>query len=256
MESAVDGSLLMSPRITPGARALTQLVNYTQSDYTPEEYIAPDSIVSTHNQPRFGFTNDFEVIYEGSSEDVEDYVKGIIIGAIIILLVSVIWGFAIACLKIAGQKKVGFLAGTLVRPADAVQPTGTKENEEEKGGDVEVVLEGDEQRPSKEDTEDNKIEEAVAVGDTNNAADVNHAEKKFMRKVWTVRTVFILSGIFVITAGALFYAKGIVSFTVSSQLDQYSSISKLNLTFALCPRTHLTRLVADWPSLKMPPTRH
>jgi hypothetical protein len=119
-----------------------------------------------------------------------------------------------------------------VRPADAVQHKGTQqENEgEEKGGDVEVVLEGNEQQPSKEDTEDNKIEEAVAVGDTNNAADVNHAEKKFMRKVWAVRTVFILSGIFVITAGALFYAKGVVSFAVSSQLDQYSPISKLNLT--------------------------
>mmetsp|Transcript_32560 Transcript_32560/g.60154 ORF Transcript_32560/g.60154 Transcript_32560/m.60154 type:complete len:363 (+) Transcript_32560:105-1193(+) len=189
-----------------GTRELSPspLLNYTGSNYVPKPYTVPSAISQTHNQPRYGFTNNFKALISGNNDEATDYVLGIIIGAMIILGVAILWFLAIVVLKILGQKKVGFLAGLFVRPSQSLQGT---EGNEEKGG-VEVVMEGD--QPSNGDNDDD-ISEAVPVNGTNYTLDDKHV-KKFKRTVWAVRGIFVLSGMFVIISGGIFYGKGVVSF--------------------------------------------
>ena len=88
-------------------------------------------------------------------------------------------------------------------------------NEVEEKGGVEVVMEK-EQAP---DDDDNYIKESIPVDETSgafNEGKVNaHADKKFKRKVFAVRALFIMSGIIVIVSGCLFYGKGVASFKTS-----------------------------------------
>lgn len=120
-----------------------------------------------------------------NSEQQKDYVLGVIIGAIIILSVAVIWLVLILSLRIAGQDRVGFLAGRLVKY--------TEEN-----GGVEVEI---------NDEEDDLIDEAHEVEQTTEKREV-----LFKRKVTAVRLVFVISGMIVISSGCIFYGKGVVSF--------------------------------------------
>ena len=190
-------------------RELYPMLNWTDSNYTPTEYVAPGAIEQTHNQPRWGHTNNLGALIDANSEETDqDYVLGVIIGAMIILIVALVWFFAIAILKIMGEKKVGFLAGRLVRPVDL---NNLPDTTDEKGG-VEVVMEneGEEQPLNKEAGAENEVDEAIAV--TNNNNEFSPAEKIFNRKVWAVRIMFVLSGILVMISGGLFYGKGVVSF--------------------------------------------
>lgn len=202
---------------TNDARELTPLINFTDSNYLPTPYVPPGAVSATHGQPRFGHTNSFDALLNGSEEQQKDYVMGIILGAMIILIVALVWFLGIVCLKIAGQKRVGFLAGHLVRPAAIGK---SQDDEDEKGG-VEVVMEGDdndEQAPRDGDG----INEAVPIvngaptksSSSSSTAndDIAKAETKFTRQIWFVRSMFVLSGIIVIISGGLFYGKGVVSF--------------------------------------------
>ena len=130
----------------------------------------------------------------------------------IILLVAVVWFFVIVCLRIAGQKRVGFFAGRFVLPE---KETLQSFNEVEEKGGVEVVMEK-EQAP---DDDDNYIKESIPVDETSGAFNEGsvkaHADKKFKRKVFAVRALFIMSGIIVIVSGCLFYGKGVASFKTS-----------------------------------------
>lgn len=101
------------------ARALTPMLNFTSSIYAPLPYTVPSAISNAHNRPRFGFTNDFAAIIDGDSDETSDYVRGILIGSIIVLCVALLWFIVILGLKCAGQKRVGFFAGHLARPAGA-----------------------------------------------------------------------------------------------------------------------------------------
>lgn len=184
-------------------RHLTPLLDYTPSTYIPEPYTAPATISATHNQPRYGHTNNFETLIDGGEDATKDYITGIIIGAIIILSVAVVWFMVIVVLKFMGEKKVGFLAGRLIRPTTT---TGTSSKEE----GVEVVM------PSSSNQQDG-IDEGIPVNNnathttTSNTID-SPTEQKFTRSVYLTRTIFILSGIIVIISGGLFYGKGVVSF--------------------------------------------
>jgi len=175
-------------------RHLEPLLDYTPSTYIPEPYTAPNSISATHNQPRYGHTNDFETLIDGGEDATRDYITGIIIGALIILSVAVVWFLAIVILKCMGEKKVGFLAGRLIRHTAT---TGSSS----KGEGVEVVM------PSPSNPEDG-IDEGVPV---NHAIDTE-TEQKFTRSVHLIRAIFILSAIVVIISGGVFYGKGVVSF--------------------------------------------
>lgn len=203
-------------------RELTPLLNFTVSDFRPEPYVPPGSITSTHNQPRFGRTNNFGTLINGSQEEVQDYVVGIIIGAMIILIVAICWFFAIICLKIAGPKRVHFLAGRLIKPAPADQS-----NNEGKG--QEVVM-------APPQNADGDADEAVPITD----APLDPAVKKHNRAVWFVRLMFVISGLIVITSGGLFYGKGVVAFKDS--LDEVSGLH-ISLTFMnLCSIYGLTSI--------------
>jgi len=175
-------------------RHLEELLSYTPSNYLPADYVAPRGIQSQHNSPRYGFPNDISSLIDGS-DDVTDYILGVVIGAIIILLVAVVWGFIIAGLRIAGPKRVGFLAGKFVEP-------GSEWNDGKEG--IEVVYDptGD---PS---SENHRVSTAVPVVDEATA-------RSFNRRVWLVRGMFVLSGIAVIISGILFYAKGVAAFQSS-----------------------------------------
>lgn len=118
----------------------------------------------------------------------------------IILIVAILWFFVIVCLKIAGRKRVGFFAGRLVRPVDS---SASSDGGGGKGDGVEVVMAGNGQ-------EEDDVDEAVPV-DTAAAAN-STVDKKFKRRVWFVRGVFVISGLMVIIAGGLFYGKGVVAF--------------------------------------------
>mmetsp|Transcript_10148 Transcript_10148/g.21980 ORF Transcript_10148/g.21980 Transcript_10148/m.21980 type:complete len:571 (+) Transcript_10148:153-1865(+) len=183
-------------------RELSPLINFTDSGYIPDTYTPPAAISSTHNQPRFGYTNDLGALIEDGNDQQKEYVLGIIIGAIIIFCVALLWFLVIVILKILGQKKVGFFGGRFVRPG--IQPEGGDGNEE-KGG-VEVVM-----APGGRD-QDHEISEAVPADSTYDNAVDDKTEKRFATTVWTVRVLFVLSGIFVIISGGLFYGKGVVSF--------------------------------------------
>ena len=86
------------------------------------------------------------MIDENSEETAQDYILGIVIGAMIILIVALLWFFVIIVLKLQGQKKVGFFAGRLVRPVDAnliaaKQEEDINENEDEQPLNEEEVNE-------------------------------------------------------------------------------------------------------------------
>ena len=151
------------------ARALTPLQVFNASGYVPELYARPGNVAKYHNRPRFGFTNDFQALLAGIAGEGDgtgaDYVKGIIIGSVIVLCVALVWFLAIMGLKAAGQRRVSFFAGRLVRPGP----------------------EGDD------------------------AA----RDEKFARTTWIVRVAFVLSGVAVIVAGVVFYAKGAAAFRAS-----------------------------------------
>jgi len=205
-------------------RELGELINFTVSDFIPATYDAPRQISTTHNQPRFGYPNDFQALVNGGDQT-QDYVLGVVIGAMIILIVAIVWFFGIISLKIAGQKRVGFFAGRLVRP-DA---KAGDENEEK--GAVEVVFQGS--------GGNNEADEAVPVNTSmnNTANDDDRSNKNFNRRVWFVRGTFILSGILVLIAGILFYVNGVAAFKSSIdevrnglELVQNAAYKGINLT--------------------------
>eukprot|EP00581_Thalassiosira_minuscula_P014757 CAMPEP_0183720662 /NCGR_PEP_ID=MMETSP0737-20130205/13202_1 /TAXON_ID=385413 /ORGANISM="Thalassiosira miniscula, Strain CCMP1093" /LENGTH=593 /DNA_ID=CAMNT_0025950555 /DNA_START=49 /DNA_END=1830 /DNA_ORIENTATION=- len=202
-------------------RELYPLLNYTDSGYFPEPYIPSSDILSTHNLPRYGFTNNFGALIHPTTDNDQqrEYILGIIIGAIIILCVALLWFFVIVVLRILGQEKVGFFAGRFVRPARSIQPQDDDGNEEKDG--IEVVM-----APGGREHDD-IISEAVLANGTNDStadepmmnnhtvASENNVEKKFLRTVLAVRLLFVLSGIVVIISGGIFYGKGVVRFEAS-----------------------------------------
>lgn len=183
-------------------RELSPLINFTDSDWMPEPYVVPRTISSTHNQPRFGHTNDFNALIDGSEEQVKEYALGVLVGAMIILGVAILWFFVIVTLKIVGQKRVGFLAGRFVRP--------TSEEDSDEG--VEVVMAGGGRGDDGGDPDEGLP--ADYTGSKMSASE----NKKFNRSVWIGRAVFILAGLMVIISGGVFYGKGVAAF--KNSLDE------------------------------------
>ena len=167
--------------------------NANASVYVPQPYLAPRPIVNGHNKPRFGKPNNIGVLFDGNGDTTTDYVMGIVAGAMIIFLVAVVWSFAIVCLKISGQKRVGFLAGNFVRPSAGSPKGGTEENGE--GGRLEGVMDNEQQ------FSEDHVDEAVSVNRMHDAAVDPVAEKKFRTGVRAVRIMFVFSGIVVIVSG-------------------------------------------------------
>lgn len=181
-------------------RRLYPLLQYNESAYIPEPYVPSQVIIDAHDQPRFGHSNNLDVVFTGIEQQTREYIIGVIVGSLIIAIVAVCWFFAIACLKLAGPKRVGFLAGHFERPC--VTPEKAEECCDE------VTLKKD--QPSNEIVDKNEANEPPptidprAEGDhpLNEKVDQNlRATKRFTRRVMAVRVLFLLSGIAVLVSG-------------------------------------------------------
>lgn len=214
------------------------LEQYNATPFTPKPYDVSKNVENQHHVFRFGHTNNIDNLVHqvlGYSEDTaNDYIVGIFSAAMLILGVALIWFMVILGLQIAGQKKVGFLAGRLEHP-----DYGKTNNEAQ---DSTRTLPTIDEEPSTE----GEIDQSLLDFDTSplligknldSEVEVAKREKKFNRKVFIVRMIFIFSGISVIVSGALFYAKGVVSFQSSLgtahgglKLVQQTANKAINLT--------------------------
>lgn len=125
-------------------RYLAPLMNYTSENYTAPEYEVMQSILRSHYQPRFGHNNDFGDLLSDNTEQQKDYILGVLIGSIIIFGVALMFFAVIISLKIAGQDRVGFLAGRFVKYTPRDTPTedsidGLVDDEERRDDEPRVV---------------------------------------------------------------------------------------------------------------------
>ena len=179
-------------------RLLYPLLQYNESYYDPPNYVPPPIVTETHSQPRFGRTNNLDGVISGDETQTRDYVTGAIIGSLIIAIVAIVWFIAIICLKIAGTKRVGFLAGRFVRPYDAAAIGA--ENEKDRG--VEVVLDRDDDED--EGDAQHRNEPSTPPMNNNNSPaypDQSRVRENFGIRVGIVRALFLLCGIVVIVSG-------------------------------------------------------
>eukprot|EP00804_Cyclotella_cryptica_P011550 CCRYP_012069-RA/>CCRYP_012069-RA protein AED:0.05 eAED:0.05 QI:236/1/1/1/1/1/6/761/608 len=194
---------------------LLELHNSTTA-FEPTPFVPSPIIERYHNVWRFGHSNNFTMLVdgifvEGDGGEGRSYVDGVIAVSVFVLVVSIIWVCVIFAFKYAGPKRVGFLAGCLIEPdhTKQVSPRTSVEflsviQEEDEILDVdesESVLIADPMVDTPFIITDNIEEEMRRV----------ELEKKFLRKVTTVRAVFLLSGVGVIISGGLFYGKGVKS---------------------------------------------
>ena len=194
---------------------------FNSTPYNPPPYSATKSIVQKHDTYRFGNTNNIETLVKAVQDDniksAESYILGVVSAAMVLFAIGLVWSMVIVGLKIAGQKRVGFLAGRLVHYVSGEEiseprtPQSSAVGEEENGMEIERE-------------EDVLASPLISSRNNSIGTDLEEAiikEKKWKRKVWAVRATFIISGLCVLVAGALFYAKGVTSF--KNSLDSTSS---------------------------------
>lgn len=225
------------------------LETYNATPFTPKQYDVTKMVEGQHQFTRFGHTNNFQAFVSGitnSSDTSTDYILGVCAAAMLVFVVALVWFMVITGLKVAGQKKVGFLAGRLIHPdfdENAERGSGMTLpviEEEPASEEIESLIESD------ADTESPLIITADAHSPLliSNNIDIDleqvKKEKKFNRKVLAVRAVFVLSGISVMVCGILFYAKGVSAFgrsldAVSSSLNlvQQTANAAINITETL-----------------------
>lgn len=205
------------------------LEQYNATPFAPAPYDATPNVVRQHDFPRFGHTNNFAALTTGLSAGPDDaaiqYIVGIFLGAILILVVALAWGLAIQGLQCAGQERVGFLAGRLEHPDAAAggDGAGTLPAIEEEPSDTESLLESEASSP------------LVVSRDLELRYEREKKEKRFNRNVLAVRAVFVLSGLLVIVTSILFYAKGVDAFRKSLS----SAHSGVDVSAGLVFRVHL-----------------
>ncbi len=136
--------------------------------------------------------------------------------SILILCIAVVWFLVIVCLKVAGQKRVGFLAGHIewreMKPefeSGSNRTLSAIPEEEERN---ETELNNEEFPAPNEETEAFLATPLVISNTIFDEREYAREEKKFHRKVFGVRAAFVISGICVIISGGLFYGKGVASF--------------------------------------------
>mmetsp|Transcript_24741 Transcript_24741/g.45497 ORF Transcript_24741/g.45497 Transcript_24741/m.45497 type:complete len:575 (+) Transcript_24741:159-1883(+) len=217
----------------PEVQVFHPLEQYNATPFTPKPYDATNNVVDQHHFPRFGHTNNFEALTSGlmgSSDTASGYITGICAGAMLIFGVALVWFMIIVGLKIAGQKRVGFLAGRLEYP-----DVGPASNEVEDSGTLPVIEEEPEDIESLLDSE---VSSPLIISDNiYNELERAKQEKKFNRKVLAARVIFVLSGLCVIVASILFYAKGVTAFQKSLdsvhgglELVQQTAYDAINIT--------------------------
>lgn len=225
-----------------GVSLFDPLEHYNATPFTPDSYTPSHNIREQHGFPRFGHTNDFDQLVRGvtaqsgSGEgEARDYIVGVVAGAMLIFGFALVWFMAIVCLKVAGRKKVGFLAGDLIHPAfeDAEAAAASKSAAARDIGALPVIEE--EPPGADEATAEEEIESLMGSSASGGAiparsaletpliisngidsdAEAAKRVRSFDRRVLAVRLTFATSGLLVLVAGILFYTKGVVLFADS-----------------------------------------
>ncbi len=124
--------------------------------------------------------------------------------------IGLVWFMIIVGLKIAGPKKVGFLAGKLEHPEYDIAAR-TRDV-----GELDTVIEEDQLEASQPDVSSESRSLLESDCDSpliiTNTIDADYeaatVDDKFKKKVTAVRMTFVLSGLAMIVCGSLFYCKG------------------------------------------------
>ena len=133
-------------------------------------------------------------------------VHSVVVASSIILLIALFWASILLITKCLGPTKVGFLSGRVVKPA-----TMKYVNFSAVVQDDDINLDEITSLHRNEDPNAPLIlSNTIKAG-----AQARKREKRFGRKVKAIRTVFLLSGIGVIVAGALYYGVAVKSFNDS-----------------------------------------
>ena len=209
---------------------------YNATPFTPDHYTPPQNVVNQHEVTRFGHTNNFEALAKGlanSSDSATDYIVGVCAAAMLIFAIALVWFMVIIGLKIAGQKKVGFLAGRLVHP----DYDGSNASEVRDGGTLPII----EEEPTglSEDLEIESPSDIASPLIISNTIDLEAVkrDKKFERKVIAVRATFIIAGLCVLVCTALFYAKGVAMFRNSLDSTSHGlKVSSISSSYHLLTR--------------------
>ncbi len=202
-------TFLSSPRI----KLSDPLDEYNATSYVPEPYSPSRDTELLHRLTRFGHTNNIEAFISGTSTN--DYIVGCCAAAMLIFAIALVWFMIIIGFKVAGPKKVGFLAGKLHHPDYDLASSSTR--------DVGKLTAIEEETSFSSDTENESLiatdisSPFIKTGKTT----IAQIDEKFKRKVIAVRGAFFASGLCVIVCGALFYAKGMTMFRKSLESTSY-----------------------------------
>lgn len=212
--------LLTSPRI----KISDPLDEYNATSFVPEPYAPSRDTEILHRFTRFGHTNNIEAFITGTST--ENYIVGCCAAAMLIFAIALVWFMVIIGFKVAGPKKVGFLAGKLHHPDydSASSPRDV--------GKLTVI---EEETSFSSDTENESLIASdisspfISGESTKKNSTIAQTEKQFMRKVVAVRGTFFISGLCVIVCGALFYSKGMALFRKSVENTSYGLEVRVSL---------------------------
>lgn len=191
------------------------LNGYNETSFVPEPYSPSKETDVLHRFTRFGHTNNFEALITGifsESGSAENYIVGCCAAAILIFAIALVWFMIVIGFKVAGPKRVGFLAGKLHHPECDLASSSPRDV-----GKLTVIEEEPSSFSSDAETE------SLIASDLSSpflGSTVIRRNQKYARKVTAIRGIFFFSGLCVIVCGALFYAKGMVSFRKS--LDETS----------------------------------
>jgi hypothetical protein len=235
--------MMNNHQLLEGHSVLGSVTSYiaNETSFKPATYVPTDSVQQQHHFFRFGHTNNIEALIsglQGSNDMATDYILGVTATSMLIFGIALLWFLIVLGFKCAGHKRVGFLAGRLESPA--WQPESLSPIEE-------CLTEDDEDVSTQTPT---GHQHSASSGPENFSARGNELEqekkvKKFKRKAFAVRVVFIISGIFVMTAGVLFYTEGVTAFLNSLgdiqnslHIVESTALESVNLTMSVIESKH------------------
>lgn len=87
---------------------------------------------------RFGASNEMLTLLEGSNDESEDYLYGLLASSLIVAVFFLIWSIVICVLRCTGNRRVGFLCGRFVRP-DPPPPENENAPNDSHNGDCDAL---------------------------------------------------------------------------------------------------------------------
>lgn len=148
----------------------------------------------------------------------------VVTASIIILILSLLWAVIILVMKCIGPNKMGFLSGRFLAPA----PFRPNDYLSVIRGDGDVNID---EIVSLHKTENDPTAPLVLSNVIEENDQIKKAHRKFSRRVKAVRATFLLSGLGVLVAGALYYGIAVKSFNSSFDEVRVGNDVSLNLFF-------------------------